>query len=682
MTQKVRQLQPEIRMYCCCYCFSLILKDDNRAVNFFADLVRRNKAAAAAKVSNSGREPDKDAAAENFNRHQTTRKRQKDTEVEVLAKKQKKNDSASGFREHCVCEATSKPNVCREKRVPAVQATGSGEVRASDRKEEAVAFLKEKLSSRKVFINKDHAAFKGRNFVSSNTQREPKAIATDKLGDSRKAAAVEFLQRAGAVPDASSRMVEPTVIPSGSRPSVPMATGSKVKPDTGARRTVVCGTKHSSSPVSSSGAKNFPPPKDRVVAQGKQIQVGVASRFKLIRANSAPSHQDDSSWTKINKYKLVKSTTDIQNDVKRISAIAVPKQQFLSTAEANKPTASKTDKMPFPESGRRVIASRYRLVKPSVDKKADNVQKVQVAKQNQESLDNIRQTEKKSLTGSHRRVVSSRYKLVKQSAQAPQPNKAPTPDEKRRTVVSKLKLEQSLKVSGMNQRRKVLKPSTTATTTDQQKKKPSSLVNQSPSKYKWTKPSVGDEPAATNLGCRQKSIHTKAAAVPRRPNTPTIPKLKTRHKIIRRTKTSPASSSVIASSKKPSTSETKHFVEKSAKTSKYKLVNERRKADERAKTLVSKNRFSLRRDNSQGQYRSTTGSRPPLVARSEDPKKEALLSWARVFESSLLKDFLGINRARNPAPTVFLQRIPDRSLFVSSVLFCVLLRTSIFARSG
>ena len=97
--------------------------------------------------------------------------------------------------------ATSLPTAAKSDLCTSSSSKSKSGIQSEHIKDEAVLFLKEKLSKRKVHINKHHVSFKNKTFSAINSHEsevKDKVLDRDRTGNSKRAA-VDFLKQAGVI---------------------------------------------------------------------------------------------------------------------------------------------------------------------------------------------------------------------------------------------------------------------------------------------------------------------------------------------------------------------------------------------------------------------------------------------------------------------------------------------------
>ena len=247
--------------------------------------------------------------------------------------------------------ATSLPTTTKLDRTSSTSCKSKSGTQSENIKDEAVQFLKEKLSKRKVHINKHHASFKNKALSvinSHGTEEKDKVLNCDRTGN-RTQAAVDFLKQAGVISnklnDTVIRKVEPSLCTNRIKTGEVKRDNFKVD----RRPSITQKSKELASglsPVALSGQHKLlmerpstHPPHRHLNREGtKSEALGLQqkqSKFKFVRSVSDHSSSINGSC-KVNCYKVVRGRT-------------TPTRQIFLTNDTNAPN--------------NLISSKYKLVK-------------------------------------------------------------------------------------------------------------------------------------------------------------------------------------------------------------------------------------------------------------------------------------------------------------------------------
>ena len=222
-----------------------------------------------------------------------------------------------------------------------------------DKKDEAVQFLKEKLSKRKVYINKHHATFRNIDLATCSELKETATVKQDKT-DSRKSAAVQFLKENGvgtnteavsSTPGASKAMLgkNNTNIKYNKqnykldhRPHKLSTVGPKeLQPSKEHEaRNLVSQTRHKlvRRPVSQTPQNKAYDtyPKQEMLKSESLCSKGKHSSFKHVRSTSRCGASSNST-EQVNRYKLVKNKKSSSPQTTGSHTAKAPKNIFISS---------------------------------------------------------------------------------------------------------------------------------------------------------------------------------------------------------------------------------------------------------------------------------------------------------------------------------------------------------------
>ena len=316
-------------------------------------------------------------------------------------------------------------------------------------KDDAVQFLKDKLSKRKVHINKHHATFKNRTLsaiTSSGIEEKDKVLNCDRTSN-KKQAAVDFLKQAGVISgtinDEAIRKLEPHIRTK--RHKTVELERQNLKVDRRPKKLTSITQKSKElvsglSPIALSGQRKLLIEKTSTCPQHKHLnKEGTKSdvfglhqkqnKFKFVRSVSDPSSSSNGS-SKVNRYKVVRNRTtptrqlvvangaNAQNNLISFSKYKLVKSENLLEVEQKSfPSSGVCNiKCATGESKHIPTKSKYKWTKEdSVNgkKRKSSVESVKLRAFNRDSYSTSRSIKKKT-----------RFKLVRKSAK-PTPVQSP-----------------------------------------------------------------------------------------------------------------------------------------------------------------------------------------------------------------------------------------------------------------
>ena len=222
--------------------------------------------------------------------------------------------------------ATSLPTTTKSDLSTSGSSKSKSGIQSEHIKDEAVLFIKEKLSKRKVHVNKHHASFKNKTFSAINShgsEEKDKALNCDRTGN-RKQAAMDFLKQAGVISNRvdDEAIFEPSLLTKRNKTEELKRQNFKVDRRPKKSTFIIQKSKELTSrlsPAAMPGQRKLLMEKSSTCPQYRHLNreeikseaFGLQqkqSRFKFVRSVSDQSSSRNGS-SKVNCYKVVRSRT-------------------------------------------------------------------------------------------------------------------------------------------------------------------------------------------------------------------------------------------------------------------------------------------------------------------------------------------------------------------------------------